>query len=82
MLTVVSKKGRLGVNEKGLKRNRRDKIKNRVLDWTVVEGRMLDWLNLISHQNVMIAYRNTNRANACPHNKLHLPVTNGLLARE
>jgi hypothetical protein len=67
---------------KGLNRNSREKIKNRVLVWTVVKGRTIDWLNLISHQNVMIAYKNTDRVNAYTQNKPHLSVINGLLASE
>jgi hypothetical protein len=67
---------------KGLNRNRREKIKNRVLVWTVVEGRTIDWLNLISHQNVMIAYKKTDRVNEYTQNKPHLSVINGLLASE
>jgi hypothetical protein len=67
---------------KGLNRNSREKIKNRVLVWTVVKGRTIDWLNSISHQNVMIAYKNTDRVNAYTHNKPHLSVINGLLTSE
>jgi hypothetical protein len=54
---------------KGLNRNRRGQIKKKVIVWRVVEGKMVDWVNLISHQNVMIAYRNTDRVNACTQNK-------------
>jgi hypothetical protein len=67
---------------KGLNRNRRGQIKKKVIVWRVVEGKMVDWVNLISHQNVMIAYRNTDRVNACPQNQPHLLVINGLLASE